>query len=93
MIKPNQIYSRERTAWGIPVSTLLGLMFCAILFIALVASRKADINQATWIVFPFAIVTGFFSGSRYKDFALNSIVHPQYLYLRGEPKVRIFHDS
>lgn len=89
MIKPNKIYSRERTAWGVPVSTLVGLVLCAFLFAGLIAIAKLDIGTVTWIVFPFAVLSGFFTGSRYKDFVMNLLIHPQYIYIRGDGK----HDS
>ncbi len=89
MIKPNKIYSRERTAWGVPVSTLVGLVLCAFLFAGLIAIAKLDIGTVTWIVFPFAVLSGFFTGGRYKDFVLNLFIHPQYIYIRGDRKRRI----
>jgi hypothetical protein len=89
MIKPNKIYSRERTAWGVPVSTLIGLVLCAFLFAGLVAILKVDLGTATWVMFPLMVVSGFFTGGRYQDAAMNLLVHPQYIYIRGDGK----HDS
>jgi hypothetical protein len=86
MIKPNKIYSRERTAWGVPVSTLIGLVLCALLFAGLVAIFKVDMATATWVMFPFVVLSGFFTGNRYKDVALNLLVHPTYIYIRGDGK-------
>jgi hypothetical protein len=71
MIKPNKIYSRERTAWGVPVSTLIGLILCAIAYVSLIVIGKMDAGTATWPIFPFVVVSGFFTGSRYKDVTLN----------------------
>jgi hypothetical protein len=86
MIKPNKIYSRERTAWGVPVSTLIGLVLCAFLLVGLVAIFKMDMGTATWVILPFAAVSGFFTGGRYQDAAMNLLVHPQYIYIRGDGK-------
>jgi hypothetical protein len=86
MIKPNKIYSRERTAWGVPVSTLIGLILCAIAYVSLIVIGKMDVGAATWPIFPFVVVSGFFTGSRYKDVALNLLVHPAYIYIRGDGK-------
>jgi amino acid transporter len=89
MIKPNKIFSRERTAWGIPVSTLIGLLLCALLLVVLAVVFKMDMGTATWAILPFAAVSGFFTGGRYQDAAMNLLVHPQYIYIRGDGK----HDS
>lgn len=86
MIKPNKIFSRERTAWGIPVSTLIGLLLCALLFVVLAAVFKMDMGTATWVILPFAAVSGFFTGTRYQEAAMNLVVHPQYIYIRGDTK-------
>ena len=85
-IKPNDIYIRERTAYGIPVSTLIGLFLCAAVFLILILGLKVDLNTALFISFPFAVVVGFFSGARWQDFLLNLFVHPSYIYNRGDAR-------
>jgi hypothetical protein len=80
MIKPNAIFQREYSVHGLPVSTAIGGMFSAMLFLFLMISKTADLATSTAIVFPFAAATGFFSGKRYKDFLINLMVHPHCLY-------------
>jgi hypothetical protein len=87
--RPNKIYSREQTIWGIPASIVIGGSFCSLLFITLLLTNQGLNNSIGYTFIPAAL-TGYLSGDRWKEFMLGLVAHPQLIYIRGDKRELLF---
>jgi hypothetical protein len=90
MIKPNKIYEKDFTVHGFPVPAAVGSISCIFLFLLLAFELKIDLGIAIAIVLPFGIFASYLGSSKnYKNFVINLIIHPYYIYSQPEKIKRI----
>jgi hypothetical protein len=85
MIKPNRIFDRDFTVHGFAVPAAVGGISCILLFLGLMFGLKLDLGIAIAIVFPFGLLATYLgSAKNYKNFVINLVTHPYYIYSQPE---------
>jgi hypothetical protein len=90
MIKPNRIFEKDFTVHGFAVPAAVGGISCVLLFLGLVFGLKIDLGIAIAIIFPFGIFATYLGSSKnYKNFVINLMIHPYYIYSQPEKIKRL----